>query len=370
LGRALVYHGAANGLSVVHDWAVLGSVFSAGSGFGSSVATAGDVNGDGFTDVIVGAHLYGSVEWGQACVYHGSSNGLSLTPNWLVDGDDGFGHFGQSVATAGDVNGDGYSDVIVGALNDGNVDEGSAVLYYGNGGDCLERIPRQARTNDSAPISILGVSDSETAFLVKALGRTSAGRGKIRLQIEVKPFGTPFNGAGLAIGDPLDTGAPAPGIGSAVALSNLAGGLVHHTPYKWRLRTLSDSPFFPRSPWFSPIGNGRTETDLRTWSVLTAVDDAPAIERETRLQPAAPNPFVASTQLRYALPERGRAQLAIYDVTGRKVSTLADEIHEAGAHTRSWDGRGAAGERAPSGVYFVRLEFAGRVESRKVVLTR
>ena len=79
---------------------------------GTSVATAGDVNGDGYDDVIIGAPFYGT--GGAAFVFHGSASGLSATPNWIGTGDKSGIMFGYSVAS-GDVNGDGNSDVIVGA---------------------------------------------------------------------------------------------------------------------------------------------------------------------------------------------------------------------------------------------------------------
>ncbi|MDP1916481.1 MAG: integrin alpha [Myxococcales bacterium] len=104
--------------------------------FGYSVASAGDVNGDGFSDVIVGAHLFdnGFTDEGQAFVYHGSAAGLSTTPAWTADSDQPLAYFGQSVASAGDVNDDGFSDVIIGApqyTND-QTQEGRVFVYLGS----------------------------------------------------------------------------------------------------------------------------------------------------------------------------------------------------------------------------------------------
>jgi hypothetical protein len=88
--------------------------------FGNSVSTAGDVNGDGFADVIVGAPLsttLASSEAGAAYVFLGSASGPQVPAVWVQTGDLHSG-FGGSVANAGDLNGDGFADVLVGAPND------------------------------------------------------------------------------------------------------------------------------------------------------------------------------------------------------------------------------------------------------------
>jgi hypothetical protein len=112
-GRAMLFLGSASGLSGPPDWWMESNI--AGAFFGSSLATAGDVNGDGYSDVIIGARFYsnGQTEQGAAFVYLGSPSGLMDNPAWFVEGDDQGNRFGASVATAGDINGDGFSDVII-----------------------------------------------------------------------------------------------------------------------------------------------------------------------------------------------------------------------------------------------------------------
>ncbi|MBK7434211.1 MAG: FG-GAP repeat protein [Chitinophagaceae bacterium] len=135
-GAAFVYHGSAAGLSLSpNNTPDDADQFAAQ--FGISIASAGDVNGDGYSDVIIGAWQYddGLVDEGRAFVYHGSATGLSATPNSTPDdADQTNANFGISVASAGDVNGDGYSDVIIGAYqyDDGFVDEGRAFVYHGS----------------------------------------------------------------------------------------------------------------------------------------------------------------------------------------------------------------------------------------------
>ena len=102
---------------------------------GFSVAGAGDVNGDGYSDVIVGAHYIdnGEADEGRAYVYHGAATGINTTAAAFVESNQTNANLGFSVASAGDVNGDGYSDVIVGAyyFDSGQANEGAAfVLHY------------------------------------------------------------------------------------------------------------------------------------------------------------------------------------------------------------------------------------------------
>jgi hypothetical protein len=103
---------------------------------GNSVASAGDVNGDGYSDVIVGAYSYSNGEFGEgaAFVYHGSATGISTIPAVTLESNQANANLGYSVAGAGDVNGDGYSDVIVGAwqYDNGETDEGVAFTYHGS----------------------------------------------------------------------------------------------------------------------------------------------------------------------------------------------------------------------------------------------
>ena len=137
MSPSFVYYGASTGLSTTPDWTTEGDQQDAG--FGHSVGTAGDTNGDGYADVIVGAYQYdsGEEDEGRVFVYCGSSTGLSTTPDWTAESDQTSAFLGTLVGTAGDVNGDGYADVIVGAhrYDNGEADEGRAFVYHGGGDD-------------------------------------------------------------------------------------------------------------------------------------------------------------------------------------------------------------------------------------------
>ncbi len=128
-GRAQVFLGGSGGLAFSAGWTVTGG--SSNSKLGWSVAGAGDVNGDGFGDVIVGVPLQdvGQSDTGRALLYLGSASGLATSPSWVKNGTLANAQFGIDVAGAGDVNGDGFSDVIIGAPGHGAA--GAAFIYLG-----------------------------------------------------------------------------------------------------------------------------------------------------------------------------------------------------------------------------------------------
>src|SRR3989442_10209636 len=83
-----------------------------GDQFGNAVASAGDVNGDGYPDVIVGAWTSDATgpDAGSAYVYFGGPS-ADATPDLILRGQGAYDQFATSVASAGDMNGDGYGDL-------------------------------------------------------------------------------------------------------------------------------------------------------------------------------------------------------------------------------------------------------------------
>ena len=141
-GAAFVFLGSASGITGSNPSNAHATLQSnqASADMGRSVAGAGDVNGDGYADVIVGAPSYdaGETDEGAAFVFLGSASGITGTDpssaHATLQSNQADACMGMSVAGAGDVNGDGYADVIVGAssYDAGETDEGVAFVFLGS----------------------------------------------------------------------------------------------------------------------------------------------------------------------------------------------------------------------------------------------
>jgi hypothetical protein len=111
-GKGYVYLGGPSGPQATPVWSDTGTV-----DFSLDMITAGDVNGDGFDDLLVGDLIADSPtvqRTGAAYLYFGNPTGLSATPDWVSWGDGIYEtSFGMAVSGAGDVDGDGYDDIAI-----------------------------------------------------------------------------------------------------------------------------------------------------------------------------------------------------------------------------------------------------------------
>ncbi|MBI3194661.1 MAG: T9SS type A sorting domain-containing protein [Ignavibacteriae bacterium] len=104
---------------------------------------------------------------------------------------------------------------------------------------------------------------------------------------------------------------------------------------------------------------------LRVFDVTTAVGDYPELPLAYKLEQNYPNPFNPLTIISYQLKVKSDVSLKVYDILGREVATLVDEVQQAGVKSVEWNATNFS-----SGIYFYRLQAENFVETRKLVLVR
>ncbi len=425
-GQAYLFRGPVNGsLSPNQATAVItGSAFEE---LGIGVASAGDINNDGFGDIVIGAHQFGDSN-GRAYVFFGpvSGNRLSASANAIVTGQFPNDSVGIALA-AGDVDNDGFDDLVLGAPHGpiDFLDPGRVHLFFGpisgemNAG-AADVIFRGEMDNDLFGQSVdtgdmNGDGLADVVVGANQLFNDGAGKAYVFLAPFTPGLIFAVNANGKMIGE-----APHDNFGDAVAVAGdvngdgrddmLVGawdnGTVHPRggraylffgPVAGQRPALSADLIVSSEEPGDRVGksvnaagdlNGNGRSDLIIGApefpegdpgkafvyfdhvITTGGDDAALPVAAVGLSQNVPNPFSPSTVIRFRLNAESRATITIYDVNGAVVRRLVDERAPAGSHRVAWDGRNELGAPVAGGVYFYRLETGGRVETRRMVLTR
>ena len=133
-----------------------------------------------------------------------------------------------------------------------------------------------------------------------------------------------------------------------------------------------DFPFSPgKVPQWPQFHHDARRTGYAASPVFVGVNDSPATPARVEFAIPAPNPATSATRIAYAIPadHAGRAlDLAIFDLSGRRVRTLAHGTALAGRQVANWDLRGDDGSPARAGVYFARLKLGAEVQSHKLLV--
>ena len=98
---------------------------------------------------------------------------------------------------------------------------------------------------------------------------------------------------------------------------------------------------------------------------MPSVSDPASVPTSFRLYQNYPNPFNGTTNIGFRISDFGFVSLKVYDVLGREVATLVNEVRQPGSYEVGFDGNVLA-----SGMYFYRLEAGANVETRKMILTK
>lgn len=162
---------------------------------------------------------------------------------------------------------------------------------------------------------------------------------------------------------------------SAVGWSTFSSGYAASTSATGNVRSVLGQTFVGSvSNSNTMLDNGFLAAPWVRGGVTTGVDERlpTSLPRAFRLEQNFPNPFNPSTMIRYEIRDAGFVNLTVYDVIGRNVATIVNELLPAGTHERLWDA-----SNLPSGVYFYRLQASSTtdphgsfVDIKKMLLIR
>jgi len=333
--------------------------------FGISVSGAGDVNGDSFDDVIVGAPAYNS-DTGRAYIFFGAST-MDNTADVTLTGEAEDNEFGYSVSGAGDVNGDDYGDVIVGApIQPVN---GKVYVYGGEmAGAQHETEPNNRRgqsgifvieRNNTYTGEVRKWYDYRDLWYVKAgasgtmiIQNTSENDVWISVSSSKYYYGSRWSKR-------RHIRRLRPNESRQVDLeSNRYYVITAYTPYR---RYGGEYEFVISGDWTAPDGLTLKSTKIALEDQLDEI----TVQEESYLNQNFPNPFNYTTSIRYGLGKSSRVILKIYDLGGREIEMLINELQEAGEYEVIWQPK-----NLPSGMYIYRLQAGEFSETKKLFLKK
>ena len=123
--------------------------------------------------------------------------------------------------------------------------------------------------------------------------------------------------------------------------------------------------------WVTAVDLSGLESEAsNSVSALLSADNGIGLPTEFALKQNYPNPFNPSTQIRYALPEESMVTITIYDLMGRKVRTLVNDVQSAGYRTVMWNATNDMGRAVSAGMYIYTIQAGDFVMNRKMVLMK
>ena len=339
-GKIFVYFGGAE-MDTIPDWTVNGQINQI-SGLGYSVSCKGDVNNDGYEDILCSGNLTGSGVFARM-LFLGDSDPDTLY-DLYINGSSMPSPVNIGSTIIPDVNNDGCDEVLIGAEESFSC---NGVLFYGgNNLDTLWDIHFNAWGLRQNGIEYIGDvnQDGYGDIAIGAKGDIYPYTGFINLfflgpnmsvemyydyLLEGNGFGGKMDYAGDVNGDSVDDFL----IGTSYEPTSIYPGEVF-------------------------IYSDTTLVSVVTPEVRLSI---PSFNMHQNY----PNPFNASTTIPFTLDRAGKVNLNIYNISGQRIFSLGTRISQLGTHEVIWNAEGMA-----SGVYIVRLETPYKMQSIPVILVK
>jgi len=327
-----------------------------------------DVNGDGWDDLLLDEH---GANWntdnpmeyvGKVTVWLGgqyrdnapdANLGKQDTANAALE------FFGNDISTAGDVNGDGFDDLIVGTYPGQNNNLGKVYLFYGPIRSLDPDVILYAPPQSTVPASwgTYGLQelgdindDGYGDFLVNGYGENN-GDGKAYIFLGSQNF----NGGFFT----MDGEA---GLLTSFGISSLALGDINGD-------SIDDFMIAAYGYGIAP-GQGRFYLYAGNTGLQVGMKPITSVAETFSLSQNYPNPFNPVTNIRFELPVAGKVTLTVYNDLGQKINTLVDQNMLSGLHEVQWDGRDYVGNMVSSGVYYYRIKTETHEIAKKMVLVK
>ncbi|MBK8945356.1 MAG: FG-GAP repeat protein [Ignavibacteriae bacterium] len=283
--------------------------------FGYSVSTVGDINKDGYDDVIVSAHGYDAYT-GSAYIYFGGSS-MDIIPDIFLIGENRDDLFGSVVSNAGDINGDGYMDILTSSKEYNN--NGKAYTYFGQELSKIQAPKLNFPTNNSEKIS----------KKVDLVWQKSIDIDFYQIQISLDS-----DFVQLVLKENIffpDT------IYNFNNLNKL-------TKYFWRVRQCKKNVF---GSW------------SKIWNFTTLEGSIP---EKLVMSQNYPNPFNNQTNFEYGIPDFYEIKFEIFNILGQKVTTISIGENNPGYHVFNWKPINLS-----SGIYIVRIYASDKNQKKEFV---
>jgi len=389
---------------------------------------AGDINGDGFDDLVITDPSFGVPEPpGKVYLYMGSPN-FDSVPDFSILGEHRLSLLGVRCAV-GDLNDDRFADLVIRGDDSStpNYSFGYLNIYFGGAPFDTTKDLTSIKSPLNGPehgLSVFDANGDTVADLLWTYHDTLLHDYKIIIHFGGRDFPERFRqGQDFIIPDPDSQRVAVAGFGFDIANAGdmngdgdndiivgtetsgagdgfvfvFSGGKALNAAFDAAVGQGVDSRFGTsvsgigdvNGDGLSDIIVGAPDWRFRTrqgyWGIflgdsriptsVQAKNDKP-IPKDLRLEQNYPNPFNAGTNIQFSIPQAGWVQMQIFNINGMQVRNLLNAYHQIGSYTVYWDGNDDRNQPCASGIYFSRLSLSvrkgGELQTavKKLVLTR